>query len=71
MEKKIDKKIPIPEFRTRSIHHDTISKMKVSDSVFFDNPIEANRFYSCCIQSFRDWKFTRRTLTNGTRICRI
>lgn len=68
---KIDKKIPIPEFRKHSIHHQTIAKMKIGDSVFFGNPKEANRFYGCCAQSFRKWSFTRRTLNNGIRIWRV
>lgn len=68
---KIDKKIPVPEFRKRSEHFQTIAKMKIGDSVFFDNPKEANRFYGCCIQTFRKWRFTRRTQDDGIRIWRI
>jgi len=70
-EVKIDKGIQIPEFRTRSDNYKKISKMKIGDSVFFTSRKEANRFYGCCMNSFRKWNFTLRTLDNGTRIWRI
>jgi hypothetical protein len=67
---KIDKKIPIPDFRKRSDYWTIIAKMKVGDSVFFNDRKEANRFYGCCHNSFRKWEFTLRTFNNGTRIWR-
>lgn len=72
MKIKIEKKVPIPErYIHRSEHYNTIAKMKVGDSVFFDNPKEANKFIGCCIATFRKLKFTRRTSDKGIRIWRI
>jgi len=70
---KIDKKIELPERFRKSNNQLLIEKMKIGDSVFFKHTefIESRRFYHCCVQTFRKWKFTQRTTNEGTRVWRI
>jgi hypothetical protein len=70
---KIEKKIPIPPLKKGGEDYKIIAKMKIGDSVFFENNnlARGRRFVGCAWQSFRDKRFTTRTTNEGMRIWRI
>lgn len=77
MEFKIESGIEIPlQKKKLNIFFETIKKMNIGDSVFFEKKNMSSSFYQKCIRITRnnnlsiDWEFTQREVVGGFRVWR-
>lgn len=69
----IEKNIPISEalHLIGNKYKETIKKMVIGDSIFFESKKSANNFIRWSYRNKTQGKFTQRTLGNGVRVWRI